>query len=175
MSEGQPAPAPKTRYKPLLVRQEVHDMARSIARMRKSTISSVVSQALMFWRQQIKRAKIKNELPMLDKAVWYTLKLASAYGALRAVYERKEKKEVLHELDEVFQQIRDRMQINVDPCIEVIGRYIKQAEEKRSGKRVKPDIIMDATSCIKNMIYMMLDKALVIEDYPPEPQQQPQS
>jgi len=104
----------------------------------------IVSRALTYLKNMHQGGRKKSEIPRLDKAAWYSLKLGIAVGALKAQPDQ----EKLERLKEVAFQLRDRLGIDVDLLIKAAKDYVDQPTTQRTielsdvAKMIIGDIIV---------------------------------
>jgi len=160
------------RWKRVTIPVELYEKIRERAEYRGVALWKVLLDAYTFYESITKRAGGLQELPSVDKAVWYMEKVAMSVGALKASPTEENLKKTLKTLT----QIRDRLGVNVEVLERAVNDYystvVKLPENPVERHEAVDEVTLELNMALKSVLFEILYR-LVIREFLPE--QQPQS
>ena len=106
----------------------------------------ILLEALELYETSLRKPRAKEELPIVDKVVWYIEKLAMSIGALKENPSNENHQKTL----KTIQQIRERLKIDTAILERAVADFIKTVNTKASNGAEK-HIMLDEAVIELNM------------------------
>jgi len=110
----------------------------------------VVARSAQFFAFQLKKPKLKKELPAVDKVAWYAVKVAMSVGRLK----ENPTEENFNKLLETLSQVQDRMGVDAS----WVARAAKDFLDRKDA-----DSSMELNAALKNLVVALLLAAVEYE------------
>ncbi len=133
------------KYKSIKVKEEVYNAIKNYANKHGTTISSTVLQAVMFLTEADRKPRVKENLPLADKASWYITKTLMSAGVFKAEPSDANYQRLVKNLED----LRERLGIDVSLQLDVIGRL-------KNKKNWTVDEKMDYNAVFKVLVLQLL-------------------
>jgi predicted transcriptional regulator len=161
----------KSKGTTIYVPHELKERIDSLAKRYNKDRWKIVLEALSLYETSIRRARVKEELPVVDKAIWYIQKLAMSIGILKA----SPTKENLQKTVKTIAQVRGRLQINTTMLERAIEDYVNAMSAQIDDPSRRHDVIDEATMelnmALKSVLIEIVYRWILKEETPTtEPQ-----
>jgi len=133
--------ATKSKGTTIYVPYELKERIDSLAKRYNKDRWKIVLEALSLYETSIRRARVKEELPVVDKVIWYIEKLAMSIGILKAV----PTKENLQRTMKTIQQVRERLEVNTTILEKAVEDYVNAMSVQIDDPSRRHDVIDEAT------------------------------
>ena len=141
----------KTKWTTVKLPVEIRDKIKRLAGRFGMSQWELVNWTLGFAESQLRKPKIKKDLPALDKISWYAAKLGMAVGAFR----ENPTEDNLGNAERVCIQIMERLGVDTSSLIKVLHDYWEK-RDKRESRGLKMEISMELKFVIMEMMYKHL-------------------
>ena len=101
----------------------------------------ILLDALSLYETSLRRAKAKQELPHLEKGIWYVMKLCMSVGAFKA----KPDDSSLQQTMKTINQVRERLKIDTSLLEKALQDYLAHAK----ANKLSSDAIMELNETLK--------------------------
>ena len=101
----------------------------------------ILLEALELYETSLRKPRAKEELPIVDKVVWYIEKLAMSIGALKENPSNENHQKTV----KTIQQIRERLKIDTALLERAVADFIKAVNTKASNGAEKHIMLDEAT------------------------------
>jgi len=125
-----------TIYAPIELKEKVIELSKKIGKPQ----WKVLLDAVVFYESIIRKPRKKEELPIIDKIVWYIEKLCLAVGALRG----NPSNENLQKLLKITMQISERLAIDTSILDKAIRDFIRVINTETSSEDEKHSLFSEA-------------------------------
>ena len=117
----------------------------------------ILLEALSLYESTLRRPKTKEELPIVDKVVWYMQKLSMSIGALK---ERPSEENLVRTLNTI-RQVKERLLVDTSLLERAVVDYVRLVsnppsdpiERHRLEDEAKTEINMALKSVLLEMVY----------------------
>jgi hypothetical protein len=117
----------------------------------------VLLEAITLYEATLRRPKMKEELPIVDKVVWYVQKLSMSIGALKENPSEKNLEQTMR----TIQQIKERLGVDTGLLERAVVDYVKltsnlpsdPVERHRVEDEAKMEINMALKSVLLEIVY----------------------
>jgi hypothetical protein len=121
-------------------------------------------EALSLYEAQLRKPKVKEDLPIVDKVVWYMQKLGMSVGILKANPTDENMQKTLN----TIAQVRDRLGIDTGVLERAVNDYVTINKRNFKNGSVKHDQIDEATMelnmALKSVLMEMMYKHILKEE-----------
>ena len=101
----------------------------------------ILLEALELYETSLRKPRAKEELPIVDKVVWYIEKLAMSVGALK----ENPSSENLQKTTKTISQVRERLKVDTAILERAVADFIKAVNTKASNGAEKHAMLDEAT------------------------------
>jgi predicted transcriptional regulator len=155
----------------IYVPYELKERIDSLAKRYNKDRWKIVLEALSLYETSIRKARVKEELPVVDKVIWYMEKLSMSIGILKAV----PTKENLQKTMKTIQQIKERLQVNTAMLERAIEDYVNahsvQIDDPARRHDVMDEVTMELNMALKSVLIEIVYRWILKEETPTtEPQ-----
>jgi len=155
------------RWKRVTIPIELYRKIKERAEYRGVALWKVLLDAYTFYESITKRAGGLQELPSVDKAVWYMEKVAMSVGALKASPTEENLKKTLKTLA----QVRDRLGISTEILERAASDYYVAVsdlpEDPVERHEAVDEVTIELNMALKSVLFEILYR-LVIREFLPE-------
>jgi hypothetical protein len=121
-------------------------------------------EALSLYEAQLRKPKVKEDLPIVDKVVWYMQKLGMSIGILKANPTDENMQKTLN----TIAQVRDRLNIDTGVLERAVNDYVTINKRNFKNGSVKHDQIDEATMelnmALKSVLMEIMYKHILKEE-----------
>jgi hypothetical protein len=121
-------------------------------------------EALSLYEAQLRKPKVKEDLPIVDKIVWYMQKLGMSIGILKANPTDENMQKTLNTIT----QVRDRLGIDTGVLERAVNDYVTINKKTFKNGSVKHDQIDEATMelnmALKSVLMEIMYKHILKEE-----------
>jgi hypothetical protein len=121
-------------------------------------------EALSLYEAQLRKPKVKEDLPIVDKVVWYMQKLGMSIGILKANPTDENMQKTLNTIT----QIRDRLNIDTGVLERAVNDYVTINKRNFKNGSVKHDQTDEATMelnmALKSVLMEIMYKHILKEE-----------
>jgi len=150
----------------ITVPHELYLRIKERAEYRKVALWKVILDALSFYESITRKAGGIQELPNIDKAVWYMEKLAMSVGVLKASPTEENLRKTLRTLT----QLRDRLGINVDTLERAVNDYFVVVgglpDDPVERHERLDEVVLEVNMALKSVLFEILYRLVVKEFIP---------
>jgi predicted transcriptional regulator len=125
----------------IYVPYELKERIDSLAKRYNKDRWKIVLEALSLYETSIRRARTKEELPIVDKVIWYVEKLAMSIGILKA----SPTKENLMKTMKTIAQVKERLQVNTTILEKAVEDYVNAMSVQIDDLARRHDVIDEVT------------------------------
>ena len=137
----------KVKWTTIKVPIEFRNKVRELSRKTEKPYWKVLLNAISLYESQLKKPKLKEELPLLDKVSWYITKLVSSMG----IFKVDPSKENYERFLRTIEQVEKRLEIDLSLLKRVARDYYQNDLED-----LRVELNMATKSAILNIIYQKL-------------------
>lgn len=129
------------------VRKDLDSVITEYAKQRGEAKHKVIAKAIHFYVLQEKKAKVKEDLPLIDKITWYIVKMSMSAGRLK----ENPSEENLNAFLRTVSQIEERFEIRLDWAKRAAQEYIKERSAEAS---------IELNSAVKNAAILLMNEMI---------------
>jgi hypothetical protein len=137
-----------TIYVPVEFKQKIKELSERTGKAQ----WRLLLDALTLYESQLRQPKIKEELPVVDKVVWYMQKLAMSIGALK----ENPSEENLNKTVKTIQQVRDRLGVDTGILERAVTDYVRLSgsapQDPASRHRFLDEAAMEINMALKSVL-----------------------
>jgi hypothetical protein len=108
--------------------------------------------ALTLYESTLRKPRVKEELPVVDKVVWYMQKLAMSIGSLK----ENPSEDNLNKTVKTIQQVRDRLGVDTGILERAVTDYVRLAgsapQDPVSRHRFMDEATMEVNMALKSVL-----------------------
>jgi len=154
----------KSKGTTIYVPYELKERIDSLAKRYNKDRWKIVLEALSLYETSIRRARVKEELPVVDKVIWYVEKLAMSIGILKAV----PTKENLQKTMKTIQQVRERLEVNTAILERAVEDYVNamsvQIDDPARKHDVVDEVTMELNMALKSVLIEIVYRWILKEE-----------
>jgi len=124
----------------------------------------VLLEAITLYEATLRRPKMKEELPIVDKVVWYIQKLSMSIGALKENPSEKN----LERTMKTIQQVKERLGVDTGLLERAVLDYIKLAtsapQDPIERHRFMDEATMEVNMALKSVLLEIVYKWILKEE-----------
>jgi response regulator RpfG family c-di-GMP phosphodiesterase len=122
----------------------------------------VLLDALALYETSLRKPRAKEELPVVDKVVWYVQKLAMSIGELKA----NPTEENLQRTMKTIQQIKERLGVDTALLERALTDYIRLLKGNRKEREDEVEARMEVNMALKSVLIEIVFKWILKEELP---------
>jgi hypothetical protein len=147
-----------TIYVPVEFKSKVKELSERVGKPQ----WKVLLEAITLYEATLRRPKMKEELPIVDKVVWYIQKLSMSIGALKENPSEKNLEQTMR----TIQQVKERLGVDTGLLERAVVDYVKltsnppsdPVERHRVEDEAKMEINMALKSVLLEIVYTRILK-----------------
>jgi hypothetical protein len=120
----------------------------------------VLLDALALYETTIRRPKTKEDLPVVDKVIWYVQKLAMSVGELKA----SPTEENLQKTLKTIQQVKERLGVDTAILERAVNDYYKLLRGNRREREDEVEARMEVNMALKSVLIEIVYKWILKEE-----------
>jgi hypothetical protein len=124
----------------------------------------ILLEALALYESTLRRPKAKEELPVVDKVIWYVQKLSMSIGALK----ENPSEANLEKTMKTIQQVRERLQVDTGLLERAVLDYFKlvknTARDPVERHRLEDEAKMELNMALKSVLLEVVYKWILKEE-----------
>jgi hypothetical protein len=132
----------------------------------------ILLDALALYEASIRKPKLKEELPIVDKVIWYIEKLSMSVGELKA----NPTNDNLQKTLKTIQQVKERLNIDTSILERSLIDYIKLVGgNNKNGAKNREDEVeakMEVNMALKSVLIEIVYKWILKEEQPNQSNEQ---
>ena len=137
-----------TIYVPVEFKQKIKELSERTGKAQ----WRLLLDALTLYESTLRKPRVKEELPVVDKVVWYMQKLAMSIGALK----ENPSGENLNKTMKTIQQIKERLQVDTGLLERAVIDYVRLAgsapQDPVSRHRFLDEATMEVNMALKSVL-----------------------
>jgi hypothetical protein len=153
-----------TIWVPVEFKQKVKALAEKLGKAE----WKVLLDAVALYETTLRRPKTKEDLPVVDKVIWYIQKLAMSVGELKA----SPTEENLQKTLKTVQQVRDRLGVDTSILERAVNDYYKLLKGNKGEREDEVEARMEINMALKSVLIEIVYKWILKEELSSEPASQ---
>jgi hypothetical protein len=137
-----------TIYVPVEFKQKIKELSERTGKAQ----WRILLDALTLYESTLRKPRVKEELPVVDKVVWYMQKLSMSIGALK----ENPSEENLNKTVKTIQQVRDRLGVDTSLLERAVTDYVRLAgsapQDPASRHRFLDEATMEVNMALKSVL-----------------------
>jgi hypothetical protein len=155
-------PKGKGRGSTIWVPTEFKEKVKALAEKQGKAEWKILLDALALYETTLRKPKVKEELPVVDKVVWYIQKLAMSVGELKAL----PTEENLHRTLKTIQQVKERLGIDTSLLERAVSDYYRLLKGNNRSREDEVEARMEVNMALKSTIIEIVFKWILKEELP---------
>jgi hypothetical protein len=137
-----------TIYVPVEFKQKIKELSERTGKAQ----WRLLLDALTLYESTLRKPRVKEELPVVDKVVWYMQKLAMSIGSLK----ENPSEDNLNKTVKTIQQVRDRLGVDTGILERAVTDYVRLAgsapQDPVSRHRFMDEATMEVNMALKSVL-----------------------
>jgi hypothetical protein len=147
-----------TIWVPLEFKQKVRTLAQRLGKAE----WKVLLDALSLYETSLRKPKSKEELPVVDKVLWYIQKLSMSVGEFKA----SPTEENLQRTLKTIQQVRERLGVDTSLLERALVDYARMLKGGGRGREDEVEARMEVNMALKSVLVEITYKWILKEELP---------
>ena len=122
----------------------------------------VLLDAIALYETSLRKPRAKEELPIVDKVVWYVQKLAMSVGELKA----NPTDENLQKTLKTVQQVRERLGVDTSLLERALTDYVRLLKGNRREREEEVEARMEVNMALKSVLIEIVFRWILKEELP---------
>jgi hypothetical protein len=122
----------------------------------------VLLDALALYETSIRKPKLKEELPVIDKVIWYIEKLSMSVGELKA----NPTDENLNRTMKTIQQIKERLGADTSILERAINDYYRLLKNNNKARDDEVEARLEVNMALKSVLIEIVFRWILKEEMP---------
>jgi hypothetical protein len=122
----------------------------------------ILLDALSLYETSLRKPKVKEELPIVDKVLWYIEKLCMSVGELKA----SPTEENLQKTLKTIQQIRERLKVDTSILERAVNDYYRLLKNNRKDREDEVEARMEVNMALKSVLIEIVFRWILKEELP---------
>lgn len=148
----------------IYVPKELRDRIKSLADRYGKPQWKILLDALALYETSIRKARTKEELPIVDKVVWYIEKLSMSVGALKENPSETNLQKTLKTL----KQVKERLDVDIRLLERAVNDYVSLTKKLSSNTVEQHELLDEATMelnmALKSVLIEIVYKYILKEE-----------
>jgi len=141
---------------------EFKERVKALARKQGKAEWKVLLDAIALYETSLRKPRAKEELPVVDKVVWYVQKLAMSIGELKA----NPTEENLQRTTRTIQQIRERLGVDTALLERALTDYVRLLRGNRKEREDEVEARMEVNMALKSVLIEIVFRWILKEELP---------
>jgi hypothetical protein len=139
---------------------EFKERVRLLAQKQGKAEWKVLLDAVALYETSLRKPKTKEELPVVDKVVWYVQKLAMSIGELKA----NPTEENLQRTMKTIQQIKERLGVDTSILERALTDYVRLLKGNKKEREDEVEARMEVNMALKSVLIEIVFKWILKEE-----------
>jgi hypothetical protein len=141
---------------------EFKEKVKQLAQKQGKAEWKVLLDAIALYETTLRKPRTKEELPVVDKVVWYVQKLAMSIGELKA----SPTEENLQRTMKTIQQIKERLGVDTALLERAVNDYYRLLKGNRKDREDEVEARMEVNMALKSVLIEIVYKWILKEELP---------
>ena len=141
---------------------ECKERVKALAQKQGKAEWKVLLDALGLYETSLRKPRAKEELPVVDKVVWYVQKLAMSVGELKA----SPTEENLQRTLKTIQQIKERLGVDTSILERALADYARLVRGDRKEREDEVEARMEVNMALKSVLIEIVFRWILKEELP---------
>ena len=144
---------------------EFKERVKALAQKQGKAEWKVLLDALALYETSLRRPRVKEELPVVDKVIWYIQKLAMSIGELKA----SPTEENLMKTLKTVNQVKERLGVDTSLLERAVNDYYKLLRGNKKEREDEIEARMEINMALKSVLIEIVYKWILKEELPSQP------
>jgi hypothetical protein len=141
---------------------EFKERVKTLAQKQGKAEWKILLDALALYETSLRKPKVKEELPVVDKIIWYIQKLSMSVGELKA----SPTEENLQKTLKTVQQVKERLGVDTAILERALTDYVKLLKGNRKEREEEIEARMEVNMALKSVLIEIVYKWILKEELP---------
>jgi hypothetical protein len=141
---------------------EFKERVKALAQKQGKAEWKVLLDALALYETSLRKPRTKEELPVVDKIIWYIQKLSMSIGELKA----NPTDENLNRTLKTVQQVRERLGVDTSILERAVNDYYKLLRGNKKEREDEVEARMEVNMALKSVLIEIVFKYILKEELP---------
>jgi hypothetical protein len=141
---------------------EFKERVKALAQKQGKAEWKVLLDALALYETSLRKPRTKEELPVVDKIIWYIQKLSMSVGELKA----SPTDENLQKTLKTVQQVKERLGVDTAILERALTDYAKLLKSNRKEREEEVEARMEVNMALKSVLIEIVFKYILKEELP---------
>jgi hypothetical protein len=141
---------------------EFKEKVKALAQRQGKAEWKVLLDAVALYETSLRKPRTKEELPVVDKVVWYVQKLAMSIGELKA----NPAEENLQRTLKTIQQIKERLGVDTSILERAVNDYYKLLRGNKKEREDEVEARMEVNMALKSVLIEIVFRWILKEELP---------
>jgi hypothetical protein len=155
-------PKGKGRGTTVWVPPEFKEKVKQLAQKQGKAEWKVLLDAIALYETSLRKPKTKEELPVVDKVVWYIQKLSMSVGEFKA----NPTEENLQRTLKTVQQVKERLGVDTAILERALADYVRLLKGNRRERDDEVEARMEVNMALKSVLIEIVFKYILKEELP---------
>jgi hypothetical protein len=147
---------------------EFKERVKALAERQGKAEWKVLLDAVALYETTLRKPRTKEELPIVDKVVWYVQKLAMSIGELKA----NPTEENLQRAMKTIQQIKERLGVDTALLERAVNDYYRLLRGNKREREDEVEARMEVNMALKSVLIEIVFKWILKEELPSQSESQ---
>jgi hypothetical protein len=152
----------KGRGSTIWVPAEFKEKVKALAEKQGKAEWKILLDALALYETTLRKPRVKEELPVVDKVVWYVQKLAMSVGELKA----SPTEENLMKTLKTVSQVKERLGVDTSLLERAVNDYYKLLRGNKREREDEVEARMEVNMALKSVLIEIVFKWILKEELP---------
>jgi hypothetical protein len=141
---------------------EFKERVKHLAQKQGKAEWKVLLDALAFYETSLRKPRVKEELPVVDKIIWYIQKLSMSIGELKV----NPTDENLQKTLKTVQQVRERLGVDTSLLERALTDYVRLLKGNKKEREDEVEARMEVNMALKSVLIEIVFKWILKEELP---------
>jgi hypothetical protein len=141
---------------------EFKERVKALAQKQGKAEWKVLLDAIALYETSLRKPRAKEELPVVDKIIWYIQKLSMSIGELKA----NPTDENLNRTLKTIQQIRERLGVDTSILERAVNDYYKLLRGNKEEREDEVEARMEVNMALKSVLIEIVFRWILKEELP---------
>jgi hypothetical protein len=141
---------------------EFKEKVKALAQRQGKAEWKVLLDAVALYETSLRRPRVKEELPVVDKIIWYIQKLSMSIGELKA----NPTDENLNRTLKTVQQVRERLGVDTSILERAVSDYYKLLKGNKRERDDEVEARMEVNMALKSVLIEIVFRWILKEELP---------
>jgi hypothetical protein len=141
---------------------EFKERIKALAQRQGKAEWKVLLDALSLYETSLRKPRIKEELPIVDKVIWYIEKLCMSVGEFKALPTEENLQRTLRTIS----QVRERLGIDTSLLERALSDYARMLKGNNKNREEEVEARMEVNMALKSVLIEIVYKWILKEELP---------